>query len=369
MMTHDLNRSAGKMQISDIKALIRPNILSLSPYRSARDDFKSGLLLDANENSFGSALGDTELNRYPDPKQEKLRSSIAGFRNVNPGQIFLGVGSDEPIDLLLRIFCRPGTDCILITPPTYGMYKVSANINDLGVVEAPLNPDFSLNSDSIFGKVDEEHKKKGILPKILFLCSPNNPTANNLDRDQMLKIVASFRGIVVVDEAYIDFSTAGSLLSELNNFPNLVVLQTMSKAFGMAAIRLGMAFAHPEIIDTMNRVKAPYNINNLTANAGIEAISQSDIVKTTIQGIIKERERLVEAIGRMQKIRKIFPSNANFILVKLDNALEIYRTLAQKGIIVRYRGDQIHCDDCLRITVGTSEENSRLINALEEVLS
>lgn len=345
----------------DLKRLIRPNILALTPYRSARDDFKSGLLLDANENSFGSALGDQELNRYPDPRQEKLRSLTAAFRNVLPEQVFLGVGSDEPIDLLIRIFCRPGTDRIIITPPTYGMYKVSANINDAGVDEAPLNPDFSIDADNI-------RSKSGDLQKILFLCSPNNPTANNLDRSRIMEIISSFKGIVVVDEAYIDFSSAESMLTELNRFPNLVVLQTMSKSFGMAAIRLGMAFASAGIIDIMNRVKAPYNVNNLTAAAAVEAIRNVDVMKQHIRDILNERTRLAAELIQINGVREIFPSDANFLLVRINNAMDVYRRLAGMGIIVRYRGDQIHCDNCLRITVGTPDENSRLISALKEVL-
>ncbi|TVQ15202.1 MAG: histidinol-phosphate transaminase [Balneolaceae bacterium] len=346
----------------DLKRLVRPNILALTPYRSARDDFKSGLLLDANENSFGSALGDQELNRYPDPRQEQLRSAVASFRNVKPEQVFLGVGSDEPIDLLIRIFCRPGTDRILITPPTYGMYKVSANINDVGVDEVPLNPDFSIDPDAF-------RSTSAVSRKILFLCSPNNPTANNLDRRHMTEIIASFDGIVVVDEAYIDFSTAQSMLTELDRFPNLVVLQTMSKSFGMAAIRLGMAFASPALIDIMNRVKAPYNVNNLTAAAAVDAINNREVMMRHIRDILSERTRLAESLAQINGIQKIFPSDANFLLVRMNNALDVYRRLAGMGIIVRYRGDQLHCDNCLRITVGTPDENNTLISALREVLN
>jgi histidinol-phosphate aminotransferase len=354
------NRQTGTGSF-DLKKLVRPNILALTPYRSARDDFKSGLLLDANENSFGSALGDQELNRYPDPRQEQLRSAVASFRNVKPEQVFLGVGSDEPIDLLIRIFCRPGTDRILITPPTYGMYKVSANINDVGVDEVPLTPDFNIDPDAV-------RATSGDTRKILFLCSPNNPTANNLDRRHITEIISSFDGIVVVDEAYIDFSTADSMLTELDRFPNLVVLQTMSKSFGMAAIRLGMAYASPELIDIMNRVKAPYNVNNLTAAAAVDAINNRDVMMKHIRDILSERTRLVDSLVQINGIQKIFPSDANFLLVRMNNALDVYRRLAGMGIIVRYRGDQLHCDNCLRITVGTPDENNTLISALREVL-
>jgi histidinol-phosphate aminotransferase len=353
----------------DLNSLIRPNILALKPYRSARDDFKSGLLLDANENSFGSALGDRELNRYPDPSQEKLRSMIADFRGVQPDQVFPGVGSDEPIDLLLRIFCRPGKDRILITPPTYGMYKVSAGINDVEVSEVPLRPDFTIDPEAILKKQTDFRESTGVPHKLLFLCSPNNPTSNSLNRNQMLDLIGSFSGIVVVDEAYIDFSQTKSLLPELNRYPNLVVLQTLSKSFGMAAIRLGMAFADSAIIRIMNKVKAPYNINNLTAAAAIAAIHKADVMRSNIRSIIKERETLTSLLKRIPQIKYIYPSDANFLLVRMEGALDVYRQLAEKGVIVRYRGDQIHCEECLRITVGTSEENSRLIQALKEVFS
>jgi histidinol-phosphate aminotransferase len=344
----------------DLMRLIRPNILALTPYRSARDDFKSGLLLDANENSYGSALGDHELNRYPDPRQEELRSLVAALRNVQPEQVFLGVGSDEPIDLLIRIFCRPGTDRIIITPPTYGMYKVSANINDVGVDEAPLNPDFSIDLNVV-------RSLYGDMQKILFLCSPNNPTANSLDRSRITEIISSFKGIVVVDEAYIDFSSAESLLTELNRFPNLVVLQTMSKSFGMAAIRLGMAFAGKDIIDIMNKVKAPYNVNKLTAGAAVDAIRNVDVMKRYVDEILRERKRLAGELAQLSGVLNVFPSDANFLLVRISNAHEVYRRLAIMGIIVRYRGDQIHCHNCLRITVGTPDENNKLISTLKEV--
>lgn len=346
----------------DLMSLVRPNIRALTPYRSARDDFKSGLLLDANENSFGSALGDHHLNRYPDPRQEQLRSLVAAFRNVKPDQVFLGVGSDEPIDLLIRIFCRPGHDRILITPPTYGMYKVSASINDVGVDEAPLKPDFSIDTDVI-------REKSRDLQKILFLCSPNNPTANSLDRNRMMETISSFNGIVVVDEAYIDFSSSESMVPELSRFPNLVVLQTMSKSFGMAAVRLGMAFAQPAIIDIMNRVKAPYNINDLTAAAAADAIRNVDVMKNHIRHILSERSRLARAMAEIDGIQKVFPSDANFLLVRMKNAIDVYRRLADLGIIVRYRGDQVHCENCLRITVGTADQNTTLIKALREVLA
>ncbi|MFU8860217.1 MAG: histidinol-phosphate transaminase [Cyclonatronaceae bacterium] len=346
----------------DLLSLVRPNIKALTPYRSARDDFKSGLLLDANENSFGSALGDHLLNRYPDPRQEKLRSLVAAFRNVDAEQVFLGVGSDEPIDLLIRIFCRPGYDRILITPPTYGMYKVSANINDVGVDEAPLKSDFSLDIKSI-------REKSGNSQKILFLCSPNNPSANSLDRNQMTEIISSFNGIVIVDEAYIDFSSGRSMVPELSRYPNLVVLQTMSKSFGMAAVRLGMAFAQQAIIDIMNRVKAPYNINDLTASAAADAIANAELMKSHIRDIIRERSRLAQALAKIEGVIHVYPSDANFLLVRIHNALGVYRHLAKLGIIVRYRGDQIHCDNCLRITIGTADENATLVDALREVLA
>jgi histidinol-phosphate aminotransferase len=344
----------------DINTLIRSNILRLKPYRSARDDFKEGVLLDANENPFPPEVSDSELtlNRYPDPHYETLRASIAVYRKVSPNSIFLGNGSDEAIDLLIRASCTPGKDRILTTPPTYGMYQVSADINDVETIKVPLNSDFSLNVDEMLKFKDEV--------KITFLCSPNNPTANILNTDSILKIVQNFSGFVVVDEAYIDFASEHSLLPRLSEFPNLIILQTMSKAFGLAGIRLGMAFASPEIVRILMSIKPPYNINALTQKVANQAFKNPEIVQSTINDILDARVWLKSELQKLSVVKHIFPSDANFLLVRFDDPLTIYKQLAQRGVIVRYRGDQIHCDGCLRITIGTHDENQILINLLSE---
>ncbi|MEX0773806.1 MAG: histidinol-phosphate transaminase [Balneolales bacterium] len=350
------------MKKFDLNNLVRPNIQKLQPYRSARDDFDSGILLDANENSFGSLVpSDLELNRYPDPHQNKLRDVVADFRSVKREQVFMGSGSDEAIDLIIRAFCEPGKDSILVTPPTYGMYKVSAGINDNSVIQVPLSPEFQLRTEAMLSEVTAS-------TKIIFLCSPNNPTANLLKRDDIFNILENFNGIVVVDEAYIDFSDQASMGSEINKYPNLVVLQTLSKAFGMAGARLGIAIASEEIINVILKIKAPYNINKLAAQAGLQAFEKLDEMKLTVNKIFKEKHRLIFEFNTLQGIRKIFPSDANFILIKVQNAKEIYRKLATNGVIVRYRGDEIHCEDTLRVTVGTRDENDALIRNLRGIL-
>lgn len=350
------------MEKFNLEQLIRPNILTLKPYRSARDDFDSGILLDANENSIGPPFSDEhELNRYPMPYQEELRSVIAAYRSVDQKNVFLGVGSDEAIDLLFRIFCVPGKDRVLTTPPTYGMYKVSAGVNDVPVDEVLLNSDFQLEPGKILGGVSEN-------TKIIFLCSPNNPSANSLRREDILRVIHGFDGIVVVDEAYIDFSTQESIASELNNCPNLVVLQTLSKAFGLAGIRLGIALASPEIIEVMMKVKAPYNINKLTSEVAIRAFKNLDSVRQNVLRILNERAKVIERLSNLPQIEKIYPTDANFLIFRIPNALEIYNQLAEEGVIVRYRGNEPHCENCLRLTIGTPDENEHFFNALQKVL-
>lgn len=347
---------------TNIELLVRKNIRNLSPYRSARDDFQDGILLDANENSLGSPVRNPlNLHRYPTPTHDKLRKKIAGYRRVDFENIFLGVGSDEPIDLLMRIFCEPARDSILITPPTYGMYKVAANINDVGVREVLLTEDFQVQPDKILEQAAET-------TKLLFLCSPNNPTANDLKQTDLLKLVTQFQGIVIVDEAYIDFSRQESMAAMVQQYPNLVVLQTFSKAFGMAGIRLGVAISNPEIIKFMLRVKAPYNINKLTADIALNAFEKIDLVKFNINKIREEREYVAEQLSYSDAVQKVYPSNANFLLFKIRNAKEIYQKLAQKGIIVRYRGNEPLCEDCLRVTIGMPDENVRFLKALKEIL-
>lgn len=345
-----------------IKSLIRKNILDLTPYRSARDDFNEGILLDANENSFGSPVrNQLDLHRYPSPTQDVLRKKIADYRGVDFENIFLGVGSDEPIDLLMRIFCEPGKDSILITPPTYGMYKVAANINNVGIKEVQLTKNFQLKPAEIIEQSDST-------TKILFLCSPNNPTANDLKRTDLLKLVSQFHGIVVVDEAYIDFSRQESMAEMVQQFPNLVVLQTFSKAMGLAGARLGVAVSSPEIINYMLRVKSPYNINKLTADAALKVFENLDLMKFNIKKIREERDYVADELSHSDAVEIVYASNANFLLFKIKNAKEIYQKLAEKGIIVRYRGDEPLCEDCLRVTIGMPDENLRFLKALKDVL-
>jgi len=345
----------------DLESLVRPNIRVLTPYRCARDDYDQGILLDANENAFGSVPADNrELNRYPDPHQNAFRERYASFRGVSPEQIFCGVGSDEAIDLLIRIFCRPGVDNILVTPPTYGMYKVSASVNDVAVKNVPLTPDFQIQTQATLAAADAN-------TRILFLCSPNNPTGNDLNRDDIRRILREFPGIVVVDEAYIDFSDLPSMAANLAEFPNLVVLQTLSKSFGLAGIRLGIALASAEIINYMLRVKAPYNINKLTTEVALRAMDAVDEMRGHVGELNRERERVVSELAKLPAVGRIHPSNANFLLAEVEYAQAVYKTMADAGVVVRYRGDQIHCESTLRFTIGTPNENDRMLSLLAEV--
>ncbi|TNE70740.1 histidinol-phosphate transaminase [bacterium] len=352
-----------KSEIRNPRFLVRPNILALAPYRCARDDYDSGILLDANENSNGPNIPGAEgLNRYPSPYQWELKEKIGAFRGVPKENIFVGVGSDEPIDLLIRVFCEPGTDAIVITPPTYGMYKVAASINNVPVVSIPLTPDFQLKTDDILAASTEK-------TKILFLCSPNNPTGNDLNHADIERLIREFPGIVVVDEAYIDFSDKPSFASRVTEFENLVVLQTLSKSFGLAGIRLGIAFASTEVIGFLSKIKAPYNINQLTSDAAIKAFEHLDEMKRSVQELIEQRRFLETEFAKIPQVEKIYPSDSNFILIRVPNALHIYRTLPNLGVVIRYRGDQIHCEETLRITVGTAQENRTLVEAFKQVLA
>lgn len=345
----------------DLDKLVRPNIKKLKPYHSARADFSEGLLLDANENSLGSPFPDEDaLHRYPDPAQNQLRNLIARWRGVRPENVFVGVGSDEGIDLAYRLFCKPGRDRVTTTPPTYGMYNVSANIHEVAVDEVLLEKEnFQPHVDAILEAATPD-------TKILFLCSPNNPTGNSFDEERITRLLEEFSGIIVLDEAYIDFSKQKSWAQKVVQYPNLIVLQTMSKSFGLAGIRLGIAFADEELISYMMKIKAPYNINKLTAQYAIRAFEKLDTIRFNIDSIRKEREQLADKLKRLNIVRKIHPSEANFLLVKFDNARKLYQKLAGNGIIVRYRGNEPLCDDCLRITVGTPDENERLISALKK---
>lgn len=350
------------MKKMEIQSLVRENIQNLKPYRSARDDFESGILLDANENSFGAPFADDMgLNRYPMPYQEELRDKIAAFRGLKRENVFVGVGSDEAIDLLFRIFCRPGKDRIITNPPTYGMYKVSANINDVAVDEVLLTESFQLQPEQILNTVRPE-------TKMIFICSPNNPTGNSVNVNDVIKVLEGFKGIVVVDEAYIDFSRQGSLANNIKDFENLVVLQTMSKSFGLAGIRLGTALADPEIISYMMKVKAPYNVNKLTSNKATQAFSNIEHVSKNIKAILKERERVIGKLVTFSQVEKVFPTDANFVMFKISDALNIYKKLADEGVVIRYRGNEPHCENCLRLTIGNAVENDRFFSALEKVL-
>ena len=342
----------------DLQNLVRENIKRLTPYSSARKEFSGAaqIFLDANENSFGSPLS-ADYNRYPDPLQWEIKEKLAEINNLKPPEIFVGNGSDEAIDLLFRIFCEPKIDNILICPPTYGMYQVSAEINDVLIKRANLTMDFRLDFRAIETAIDEQ-------TKLLFICSPNNPTGNNFGRDEILKLATNFGGIVVVDEAYIHFSNKKSLLGEINNFPNLVVLQTFSKAWGLAGLRVGLAFANEEIVKLFNKVKPPYNVSQIAQEAILNAIENRKTVKKTIAEIIIEREKLIKNLHEFSFITKIYPTDANFVLVKTIDAEKIYKFLLDKKIVVRNRNSVELCKGCLRITIGTPEENEKLIEAL-----
>lgn len=344
-----------------VDELVRINIRELEPYRSARDDYEEGTLLDANENSYGSPITHAEgLHRYPSPYQQPLRSKIAELRGLRMENVFVGAGSDEAIDNLLRIFCEPGRDRILVTPPTYGMYRVSAEIHDVYVDQVMLTSYFDLDTEAVLKGVRDH-------TKMIFLCSPNNPTGNDLSVEAMKTLAESFGGIVVVDEAYIDFSDRESLAGEVLNYPNLVVLQTLSKSFGLAGIRLGAALAVEEIIRYMLKVKAPYNVNSLTSHYALEAFDNLDTVRFHIEKIKEERDRLSKALSMLSFVDNVYPSDANFILFKLDDAHEVYQKLADRGVIVRYRGNEPKCENCLRVTVGTPDENDLFLSTLKEV--
>lgn len=340
-----------------LENLVRENIKRLVPYSSARKEFSGAaqIFLDANENSFGSPLA-AGYNRYPDPLQTEIKARIAPRKGVKPEEIFIGNGSDEAIDLLFRIFCQPSVDEAIICPPTYGMYRVSADINDVQVKEAYLTTDFQLDVQSIRETVNKQ-------TKIIFVCSPNNPTGNAMRRETILEVVKSFDGIVVVDEAYIHFSSGKSLIDEIKNFPNLVILQTFSKAWGLAGLRVGLAFADERIVELFNKVKPPYNISQIAQEAILTALENKPQVEKTIAEIIGERESLIEKLKDFSFVRKIYPSDANFVLVKTTDAETIYRFLLDEKIVVRNRSNVELCAGCLRITTGTPQENEILLEA------
>ncbi len=344
----------------DLDKLVRDNVRELTPYSSARDEFKgeAKIFLDANENSLGSPLVKW-YNRYPDPHQSELKTAIGKIKGINSENIFLGNGSDECIDLLYRCFCEPKKDNVIICPPTYGMYEVSGHINDVEVRKALLLEDFQLHLKQIEHLIDEQ-------TKLIWLCSPNNPTGNSMHRDDIETILNNFDGIVVLDEAYINFSKHKSLLQELPEYPNLVVMQTFSKAWGMAALRLGMAFASPVIIALMDKIKPPYNINQATQELAMRALDEIHQVNEMIKEIVSMREALARVFDQMQMVEKVYPSDANFLLVKMKNAKRVYEYLLTRGIVVRDRSNVQLCDNCLRITVGNEEEITMLVKALKE---
>lgn len=344
----------------DLDKLVRENIKKLVPYSSARDEFKgeAKIFLDANENSYGSPLPKW-YNRYPDPLQMKVKEKLSEIKGVPVPHIFLGNGSDECIDILIRAFCEPGVDNILICPPTYGMYEVSAAINDIEVKRVPLTPAFQPDLQAIEEVIDDN-------TKVIFLCSPNNPTGNSLNYEDIEVILNNYFGIIVIDEAYINFARQKSFSTALMDYPNLVVLQTLSKAWGLAALRMGIAFASQGIIQIMNKIKPPYNISQASQELALKALEEVGQVNDMIKEIVKERELLREEFKRLSIVKTVYPSDANFLLVKVTDAKVIYAYLLSKGIVVRDRSRVELCEGCLRITVGTEKENSELINALHQ---
>lgn len=343
-----------------LKGLVRPHVLKLNTYSSARDDFNgvADIYLDANENPFGSVT-EGNLNRYPDPHQSKLKAKLSEIKSVEALSIFLGNGSDEPIELLIRAFCEPGVDNIVNLPPTYGMYKVSANVNNVGVKSIPLTRKFEINSVRLQSELTDQDK-------IIFLCSPNNPTGNLINEDSIIALIKNFHGIVVIDEAYIDFADQSSFLNRLGEYPNLVVLQTFSKAWGLAAIRLGVAYAHPFVIEMLNKIKPPYNIAKGTQEIGYHALTKIDQKNTTVQKIIDERQIIERKISRINYVEEVFASEANFLLVRFKDHQKVGHYLQANGVITRDRSRELYCENCLRITVGTSQENQRLLQLLED---
>lgn len=347
------------MKEINIESLVRKNIQKLKPYSSARSEFRgtADVFLDANENSYGSPL-DEEFNRYPDPLQWKLKQAISKIKGVPPQNIFIGNGSDEIIDIAFRIFCEPKKDNVIICPPTYGMYKVCGNINAVDVKEVLLTKDFQLDVPSILSVTDQN-------TKLLFICSPNNPTGNNFDRNDIEFLLNNFSGIVIIDEAYINFSSQKPFLQELTRYKNLIVMHTMSKAWGLAGLRLGLGFASEMIIDLFNKVKPPYNINGSSQLLGIKALEKINEVNSNIKTIVEQRNFLEKELQQFNFVKIIYPSDSNFILIKVDDANKLYHYLLMNRIIVRNRSNEPLCENCIRITVGTPSENEKLLNALK----
>jgi histidinol-phosphate aminotransferase len=345
------------MKKFDINNLVRENVLKMKPYSSARDEFKDFdvaqmVFLDANENPFENGV-----NRYPDPQQVSVKAVLAAQRKISPNQILLGNGSDEVLDLLFRAFCEPSTDNVITLPPTYGMYGVLANINNVENKEVLLSTDFEPQVDAILDALTEN-------TKMLFLCSPNNPTGNSFSDENVVSLLQNFNGLVVIDEAYIDFSKKQSWVNELDEYPNLVITQTLSKAYGLAGIRLGVCYASSQIIAILNKIKPPYNVNELTQKRALLRLADIEKIQMEIDSIIIQREDLLNVLLDIKFVSKIYPTEANFILIKVDDANRRYDELIAKGIVIRNRTTQPLCENCLRLTIGTAEENKKLMEAL-----
>lgn len=347
------------MEGFDVNRLVRESVRKLQPYSSARDEYVSDgsemIFLDANENPF-----DNGVNRYPDPYQRSLKSVLAKQKGVSESQILLGNGSDEVLDLIFRAFCEPNQDNIITLPPTYGMYKVLAGINAVENREVLLTRDFEPNVTEILKVADSNSK-------LLFICSPNNPTGNAFQKKGIKELLESFNGLVVVDEAYIDFSNDESWVSELKQYPNLIVTQTLSKAYGLAGIRLGICYASEEIIGILNKIKPPYNVNQLTQQRALQRVLHQDLVKQEVKQILEEREELIKALKDLEFVTALYPTDANFVLAKVDDANKRYQQLLEKQVVVRNRSTQPLCENTLRFTVGTPEENKKLIAILKEL--
>lgn len=346
----------------NIENLMRENIKQLKPYTSARDSFLEGILLDANENGFGSVWNEyEELNRYPDPNHGELRKTVGGIFNVSPKNLFFGVGSDEIIDLLIRIFCRPGIDNVMVTSPSYGMYQVACDVNDVKVKTIELSDSFQLDINEMKNSTDEN-------TKLIFVCSPNNPTGNLLDKSDILELCTAKNTIVVVDEAYIDFSEANSLIHETEKYANLVITRTFSKAWGMAGIRCGFCVADERIIKTLYKVKAPYNLNQLTQHGVMEATKKKNKRDEFIKEIISERELMITELKKIEGVKNVYPSEANFLIFRVDEPNRIYSELVKKSVIIRNRSTMPKIQGCLRVTIGNKAENKIFLEELRRVL-
>ena len=343
----------------NLDILVRKNILEMNSYSSARDEFENKkqklVFLDANESPFQN-----EINRYPNNKHIDLKQTLLELNQLSNGQIVLGNGTDEILDLIMRVFCNPGSEKIITIPPTYGMYDVIAKTNNVENIKVPLKSNFTLNLEELKKSFSEK-------TKLLFLCSPNNPTGNSFSRKDLIDLIESFNGVVVIDEAYINFSSNSSLVSLINKYNNLIVTQTMSKAFGMAGIRLGMGFSNNKIVNYINKIKPPYNINLLTEKRALKELKNIDTIKTNIKIILEERNKLIDSLNELSFIIKVYPSDSNFILIKVDDADLRYKQLIEKGIVLRNRSKELLCDNCLRITIGTPYENELLIKNFKEL--